>query len=82
MFPMEKQGSENTVLSSQCSDLKILHTENILPHKPPKENTGFIQKNPFKIHKHFTKLCKMVRKSNMKVHKLFHTSGKGVQPLL
>ena len=29
--------------------------------------TGFIQKNPFKIHKIFTNLCNMARKSNTKV---------------
>ena len=37
-------------------------------HKRLPELTGIVQKNPFKIHKHFTNLCNTAWKSNTKVH--------------
>ena len=42
--------------------------------------TGFIQKNPFKIHKFFTNFCNMARKSNMKVHNSSTHLVKGRNP--
>ena len=47
---------------------------------PPGSLTGFIQKNPFKIHKHFTNLCNRVWKSNMKVLNSSTHQVKGCNP--
>ena len=44
-------------------------------------HTGFVQKNPFKIHKLFTNLCNMGQKNNTKVRNSA-AYRKGAQPLL
>ena len=65
----KKTSMENIMLLGTCCKVEPRHTQ-----------TGFIQKNPFKIHKLFTNLCDMAQKSCTKVRNSFAHPVKGCNP--
>ena len=62
------------------TDMHILWSDSKFWTPPQYSTTGFVQKNPFRIHKLFTNRCDMAWKSNMKVRNSSTHLVKGCNP--